>query len=162
MMRLLSDYFDLLLLELVHIVRTVVLVIWAVSIHDVNSKPEHCLIRSSTSLNTVYTTTDSDLSLAVHVNHVTSVGLCFFYLCQLFLIRCSLTTEAAHALVRALIHNHLDYCNGQLAGLPDNQLTRLQSVLRMAAQLIIWVPSHAPVSAAMCDCLLYTSDAADE
>ena len=69
-------------------------------------------------------------SLVAHVSHVTSV--CFFHLHQLRLIRCSLTTDALHALVRALIHSRLDYCNKLLAGLPDNQLTRLQSVLRAA------------------------------
>ena len=94
----------------------------------------------------------SDLSLAAHVSHVASI--CFCHLC---LIRCSVTTDAAHALVHALIHSRLDYCNGLLARLPDNQLTRLQSILRAAAQLIIRVPSHAPVSAAMCNMLHWLS-----
>ena len=69
--------------------------------------------------------------------------------CQLRLIRRSLTTDAAHTLVRALIHSRLDYCNGLFAGLP----TRLQSVLRPAARLVIRVPSRAPVSAVMRDVL---------
>ena len=78
------------------------------------------------------------------------------------LFRCSvdwwsLTTDAVHVLVRALIHSHLDYCNGLLAGLPDNQLTRLQSVLCAAARLSIQVPSRAPVSVAMCDVLHWLS-----
>ena len=94
---------------------------------------------------------DSDLSLAAHISHVMSV--CFFYIRQLCLIRRSLTTDAALTLVHALIHSCLDYFNRLFAGLPDNQLTRLQSVLRAAARLVIWVPSRAPVSAAVRDVL---------
>ena len=62
-----------------------------------------------------------------------------------------------NALVRALIHSRLNYCNELLAGLPDNQLTRLQSVLCAAARLIIQVPSRATVSAAMRDLLHWLS-----
>ena len=56
---------------------------------------------------------DSDLSLSAHVSHITSV--CFYYLHQLRLVRRSLTVDAAHALVRAMIHSRLDYCNSLLA-----------------------------------------------
>ena len=34
-------------------------------------------------------------------------------------------TDTAHALVRALIHSRLDYCNGVLAGLPVGLSNRL-------------------------------------
>ena len=98
---------------------------------------------------------DSHLSLAAHVSHVTSV--CFLCIRQLRLIRRSLTTDAAHALVRALIHSRLDYCNGLFAGLPYNQLTRLQSGLRAAARVVIRAPSRAPVSVAMRDVLHWLS-----
>ena len=81
----------------------------------------------------------------------------FFHLRQLRPIRRSLTTDAVHALDRALIHSRLDYRNGLLAGLPDNQLTRMQSVLLAAARLIIQVPSRAPVSVAMRDVLHWLS-----
>jgi len=43
--------------------------------------------------------------------------------------------DAVHALVQAMIHSHLDYCNSLLAGLETDQLSRLQSVLRAAARL---------------------------
>ena len=53
---------------------------------------------------------DSDLSLKAHgAQHVTAV--CYFHIRQLRLLRRSLTFEAAHSLVRALIHSRLDYCN---------------------------------------------------
>ena len=53
---------------------------------------------------------DSDLTLTAHVSHIVSV--CYFHLHQLRLIRRSLTADTALVMVRALIHSHLDYCNG--------------------------------------------------
>ena len=55
--------------------------------------------------------------------------------------------------VRAMIHNRLDYCNSLLAGLPTSQMSRLQSVLRAAARLVLGLP----VSAAMHDTLHWLS-----
>ena len=83
---------------------------------------------------------DQDLSLASHVSHVTSV--CFLHLRQLRLVRRSLTTDTTHALVRALIHCRLDYCNGVLAGMPVSLSNRLQSVLRAAARLVLHSHVH--------------------
>ena len=60
---------------------------------------------------------------------------------------------AAHALVRALIHSRLDYCNGLFAGLLAVQFARLQSDLRAAARLVLGLPGRAPVSAVMSDSL---------
>ena len=105
-------------------------------------------------------TSESSLSVIFHLEHTSVVWqayTCFFHLRLLHLVGCSLTTDAAHTLVHALIHSHLDYCNGLLAGLPHNQLTRLQSVLHAATRLIIRAPSHAPVSASMCDMLHWLS-----
>jgi len=76
---------------------------------------------------------DQYLSLASHVSHVTSV--CFFHLRQLRLVRRSLTIDTAHALVRALIHSRLDYCNGVFAGLPAGLFNRLHSVLMAAVRV---------------------------
>ena len=59
---------------------------------------------------------DSNMTLLNHVNNV--AGICFYQLRQLRIIRRSLTTEAAHSLVRALIHTRVDYCNGLLAAGP--------------------------------------------
>ena len=55
--------------------------------------------------------------------------------------------------VRAMIHNRLDYCNSLLPGLPTSQMSRLQSVLRAAARLVLGLP----VSAAMHDTLHWLS-----
>ena len=59
---------------------------------------------------------DSGMTLARHVNHIS--GVCLFQLRQMRIIRRSLTSDAAHALVRALIHTRIDYCNGLLASCP--------------------------------------------
>ena len=101
----------------------------------------------------------SELSLTVicrfQHSHITSE--CFYYLRQLRLVRRSLTMDAAHALVRAMIHSRLDYCNSLLAGLSTGQMSRLQSVLRAAAWLVLGLPGRAPVSAAMHDTLHWLS-----
>ena len=64
-------------------------------------------------------------------------GICFYQLRQLRIIRRSLTTDAAHSLVRALIHTRVDYCNGLLAAGPKYLLQKLQSVLRAAVRLVL-------------------------
>ena len=90
---------------------------------------------------------DSGLTMAKHVSSV--AGLCYFQLRQLRIIRRSLTTDAAHALVRALIHSRLDYCNGLLFGLTKQLTGKLQSVLRAAARLVLQLPAGSSVTAAM-------------
>ena len=78
-----------------------------------------------------------------HVNKL--LGICYFHIRLLRAIRRSLTVDAAHALVRSLMHSRLDYCNSVLVGLPDYMINRLQSVLRSAARLVLQLPkrSHA-------------------
>ena len=95
---------------------------------------------------------DSKLTLIPHVDSVMKLCLFeFFHLRQLRLIRRSLTNDTTHALVRALAHSRLDYCNGVLAGLPINQVTRLQSILRAAARLVLRLPGRASVTDRMRD-----------
>ena len=65
-------------------------------------------------------------NVARHVSHIS--GVCLFQLRQLRIIRRSLTTDAAHALVRALIHTLIDYCNGLLAYCPRYLTDKLQVV----------------------------------
>ena len=90
---------------------------------------------------------DSDLTLVSHVNHLTST--CYYHIRQLRSIRRSLTVDTAHALARALIHSRLDYCNGVLAGLPKYQVSRLQSVLRSAAKLVLRLPGSSSILSLM-------------
>ena len=52
-------------------------------------------------------------------------------------------------LIRALVHSRLDYCNGTLAGLPQYQLNKLQSILRASARLVLLLPGRASVSSLM-------------
>ena len=58
----------------------------------------------------------------------------------------SLTTDAAHSLVRALIHTRIDYCNGLLAAGPKYLHEKLQSVFRAAARLVLQLPHRSSVS----------------
>jgi len=76
-----------------------------------------------------------------------------FHLHQLRLVRRSLTTDTTYALVRALIHSRLDYCNGVLAGMPVGLSSRLQSVLRAATRIVLGLPGRAPVISAIRDTL---------
>ena len=76
-------------------------------------------------------------------------GVCFFQLRQLRIIRRSLTADAAHALVRALIHTRIDYGNGLLVSCSRYLTDRLQVVLRAAARLVLQVPYRSSVSEIM-------------
>ena len=78
-------------------------------------------------------------------------SVCYYNIRQLRSVRRCLTFETAHALVRALVHSRLDYCSGVLAGLPQHHLCRLQSLLRVAARLVLRLPSRAPVTQLMHD-----------
>ena len=65
-----------------------------------------------------------------HVRHV--CRSCFYQLRQLRVVRRSLTFEASAQLVHAFINSRLDYCNSLLAGVGDQLIGQLQSVLRAA------------------------------
>ena len=67
----------------------------------------------------------------------------------LLIIRRSLTADAAHALVRALIHTRIDYCNGLLVSCPRYLTDRLQVNLRAAARLVLQLPCRSSVSEIM-------------
>ena len=87
---------------------------------------------------------DSNMTLLNHVNNV--AGICFYQLRQLRIIRRSLTTEAAHSLVRALIHTRVDYCYELLAAGLKYLHEKLQCALRAAARLVPQLPYRASVS----------------
>ena len=98
---------------------------------------------------------DGELTMANHISHLTR--MCFYHLRQLRVVRRSLTTDTAHSLIRALVHSRLDYCNGNLAGLPQYQLNKLQSILRASARLVLLLPGRASVSSLMRDRLHWLS-----
>ena len=61
------------------------------------------------------------------------VGHVFFQLRQLWAVRRSLTTEAAHTLVHAFVSSRLDYCNSLLFNVGKE---RLQGIQNAAARLV--------------------------
>ena len=102
------------------------------------------LIKPSTKVRNLGVILESDLSMKAHVSKLLSV--CFFHIRQLRLVRRSLNVESTHALVRALIHSRLDYCNSTLFGLSMELSKQLQSVMKAAARLIFRLPGHASVT----------------
>jgi len=104
-------------------------------------------ITPSTQVRDLGVIVDSELTLVPHVNHVTSV--CYYHIRQLRALRRSLSTDAVHSLVRALVHSGLDYCNGVLANAPVGLYNKLQSVMRSAARLVLRLPPRASISLAM-------------
>ena len=90
---------------------------------------------------------DPSLSLTSHVTKLTST-LCF-HIRQLRTISRTLTNDACHALVRALVLSRLDYCNRLLAKAPDYLLAQLSGVMRAAARLILQLPRNSHVSDAI-------------
>ena len=68
--------------------------------------------------------------------HLTRLGSsCFGVLRQIRCIRRSLPREALLTLVTSFITSKIDNCNVALAGLPQRDLDRIQSVLNAAARL---------------------------
>lgn len=77
---------------------------------------------------------DADISMRTHVSR--TVSGCFAVLRQLRSIRRSVNRQVLLSLVVSLVLTRLDYGSATLAGLPDNLLDRLQSVLNAAARLV--------------------------
>jgi hypothetical protein len=77
---------------------------------------------------------DADLSMSTHVSR--TVSSCFCALRQIRSIRRSVTRPVLQSLVASLVLTKLDYGIATLAGLPAQQLNRLQSVLNAAARLV--------------------------
>ena len=74
------------------------------------------MLRPSTQVRDLGIQVDSNLSMSTHINHLTRA--CFYHIRQLRTVRRSLTVDTTHALVRAMVHSRLDYCNSVLAGQP--------------------------------------------
>ena len=86
------------------------------------------------SVNNLAVIFDSQLSMRDHVHHV--CRSCFYTSCVNFAsLRRSLTFEASAQLVHAFINSRLDYCNSLLAGVGDQLIGQLQSVLRSGGSI---------------------------
>src|SRR5208282_816358 len=77
---------------------------------------------------------DSDVSMRTHV--AKTVSSCFSALRQIRSIRRSVTRPVLLSLVVSMVLTRLDYGSTTLAGLPDQLLHKLQSVLNAAARLV--------------------------
>ena len=83
---------------------------------------------------------EGDLSMTEHVNKI--VGQYFYSLRKIKSIPRSLSTDATVTLVTSLICSRIYYCNIVFAGLPNNTIDRLQSVLYAAARIITGVRKY--------------------
>ena len=86
----------------------------------------------------------SQLSMKDHVQKVCKT--CYHHLRQLRSIRGSLSADSCSALVRAFISSRLDYCNSLLTGIDKSQLNKLQTILRVAARLVMRKGKFEPIS----------------
>jgi hypothetical protein len=94
-------------------------------------------------------TFDVHFSMRAQVTNV--VRICNYHIRQLGRIRKNISASACHAAVQALIISRLDYCNVLLAGLPANQVRRLQKVQNRAARLIVRADKTAHTTPIMRD-----------
>ena len=104
---------------------------------DTSFQPTSWQSASSQSHQSTVSVTLASLSTATYQwidAHLTQlVSSCFGLLRQIRCIRCSLPREALTLLVASFITSKIDNCNVALAGLPQRDLDRIQSVLNAAA-----------------------------
>ena len=77
---------------------------------------------------------DSVLSLNTQVSR--TVSSCFYQLRRLKAVRRSLPIEAAKTVVSSFVTSRVDYCNGLMAGITQQQVNKMQAVLNAAARLL--------------------------
>ena len=94
---------------------------------------------------------DSQMTTRTHEQRI--YRLSFYQLRQLRSVRPSLSETSCSALVHAFITSRLDYCNSLLAGIGDGLIAQLQSVMRVAARLVLRRRKFDPISADIRDCL---------
>ena len=78
---------------------------------------------------------DSELTFSAHIKHLT--GRCFYQLCQLRTVRCTLSVEAAGTLVHTFVIDRTDYCNSIFGSTSAVHLRPLQCILNAAACLVV-------------------------
>ena len=88
----------------------------------------------SDSVKTLGVVLDADLSMHDQISAI--VMTCHFHIRSLSKARPFLTRKAANHIAVSLILSKLDYCNSLLAGLPQTEIKRLQTVQNAAARLV--------------------------
>ena len=84
---------------------------------------------------------------AFHEDHIQRVcTTAYYHLRQLRSIRGSLSADSCSTLVRAFITSRIDFCNSLLAGVNKSQVGKLQSIMCVAARLIMWKRKFDPIS----------------
>ena len=83
--------------------------------------------------------------LKVHVQLISRTS--FYRLRQLQSVRRSLSVNGCTTLVHAFVTSRLDYCNSLLAGIRDGLIDQLQTVMRVAARLVLQKRKFDPISA---------------
>ena len=73
------------------------------------------------------------LCLSPHVSNICKSAV--FQLMQISRIRDFLTKDATKTIVHSLVTSRFDYCNAELAGLPDHDIKCLQSIQNTAERL---------------------------
>ena len=87
---------------------------------------------------------DTQLNVRTHVQHICRSS--FYQPRQLRSIRSSLSETSCSALVHAFVTSRLDYCNSLLAGIGNGLIGQLQSVIRVAARLVLRRRKLDPIS----------------
>ena len=101
-------------------------------------------VKFQTVVNNLGVLIDSHLTMKNHVRKVCQSS--FYHLRQLRVVRRSLSYDACTSLVHAFVASRLDYCNSLLAGVGDALIRQLQSILRVAARLIMHKRKFDPIS----------------
>ena len=93
------------------------------------------VVNFQTTVGNLGVTIDSQMTMTAHVRRICRTS--FYQLHQLRTVRRSLSSGACTTLVHAFVTSRLDYCNSLLAGISNSLLLQLQSVLRVAARLVM-------------------------
>lgn len=102
------------------------------------------IIQPSSTLRCLGVILDSTLSFKSHISK--TLSLCFGVLRQLRSIRHSLSQPLTKTLIASLVFSRLDYCISLLAGLPNCDVSRLQSVIHASARLVYNLPKTSHIS----------------
>ena len=95
-------------------------------------------------VNDLGVTIDGPLTMRERVQRICHAS--YYELCQLRVVRNSLSTDFCVMLVYAFVSSRLDYCNSLLTEVRDELVNKLQPVLRSAARLVLRKRKFDPVS----------------